>query len=102
MTFLLQRSVGEPGPIVSLGRTTESDLALDLVTISSPHLRFHRRGSGWTVTDCGSHNGSACDETQLEPRAPHPLQSGSVLHLAASHLSLRFLSPAALVAALRG
>ena len=66
-TFLLEHDSG------TVGRSTESDVFLDDVTVSRKHATFERRGSSeWFVRDAGSLNGTyvngeQVDETKLAP-----------------------------------
>ncbi|HEX2075953.1 MAG TPA: FHA domain-containing protein [Geodermatophilus sp.] len=50
--FLLDRDV------TTAGRHPDSDIFLDDVTVSRRHVEFHREGSGFSVHDVGSLNGT--------------------------------------------
>jgi pSer/pThr/pTyr-binding forkhead associated (FHA) protein len=66
-TFLLEQDSS------TVGRSTESDVFLDDITVSRKHATFERRGAGeWFVRDGGSLNGTyvngeQVDETKLAP-----------------------------------
>ena len=45
-------------PTTSAGRHPDSDIFLDDVTVSRRHVEFHREGSGFSVRDVGSLNGT--------------------------------------------
>lgn len=97
VAFLLPR-VGH-GEDVSVGRTTESDLCIRLVTMSTHHARFRRAGQGWTLTDLGSTNGTFVDGERLRPQEERPLSEGARVTFA-EHLTLQLLGPARLRAEL--
>lgn len=96
VAFLLRRETGAPAESISLGRRTDADLAVDLVTISKRHVHFERRGAGWVVVDAGSSNGSSYAGETLVPGRPRALETGEIVRLA-QHLSLEFLEPDALL-----
>jgi hypothetical protein len=66
---------------IGIGRTRNVDITIPSVQISKYHAFFSvdERGAGYALTDVGSKNGTLVDGGRLEPRAPHPLRSGSVV-----------------------
>lgn len=95
--LLLPRRGGEE---VALGRTTETDLTVNLVTISKLHLRFKRSPAGtWSVSETGSVNGSSLGGTPLRAGEEHTLREGDRICLA-QHLTLLYLTSSRLSAAL--
>lgn len=53
--------------------------------VSSNHCRLHRSGSGWTVTDLGSTNGTYVGQGSdpIVPGSPVDLEPGTPIHLGA-------------------
>lgn len=86
---------------VTLGRTEDSDISINLVTVSKQHVHFQPAPDGWTVVEAGSSNGTCLEGVTLEAGAPAALRDQNVLRVS-QHLSLRYLEPASLVAALSG
>lgn len=50
----------------TVGRSTESDVFLDDVTVSRKHATFERRGGEWFVRDGGSLNGTYVNGEQVD------------------------------------
>ncbi len=48
------------------GRHPAVDIFLDDVTVSRKHAEFHRRGTGFSVVDLGSLNGTFCDGARID------------------------------------
>jgi pSer/pThr/pTyr-binding forkhead associated (FHA) protein len=69
------------GQTVRLGRDPANEIVLRDQTVSRNHVRFDRRGSGWTVTDLGSLNGSHVNGQRLEPNVETPLAPGALLQV---------------------
>ncbi len=59
-TFLLQAEV------TTAGRSTESDVFLDDVTVSRKHAEVRRRDDGWYVHDLGSMNGTYVNRERVD------------------------------------
>ena len=70
--FLLDQDV------TSAGRHPDSDIFLDDVTVSRRHAEFRREGSGYTVHDVGSLNGTYVNRERIEEA---PLNHGDVLQV---------------------
>jgi hypothetical protein len=58
--FLLDKDM------TTAGRHPESDIFLDDVTVSRRHAEFHRDGTGFTVRDVGSLNGTYLNRERIE------------------------------------
>ncbi len=52
--------------VVGAGRHPESEIFLDDVTVSRRHAEFRRSGSGFTVTDVGSLNGTYVNRDRID------------------------------------
>lgn len=52
--------------VVSVGRSAESDVFLDDVTVSRRHAEFHRSADGWRLVDVGSLNGTYVNRDRVE------------------------------------
>lgn len=84
---------------LTLGRE-DCDLVINDGTLSSRHLLFMKvEGTGWTVRDAGSRNGSWLDDVKLPPGMPYPLRNGA--RLKAGQVHLTFYEPAGLFSRLR-
>lgn len=72
---------------VTLGRNPSCDIVINDGTISMMHLVFIRAGTGWTVQDAGSRNGSSMGGAALESGKPLALTSGARLQAGSVHFS---------------
>jgi len=70
--FLLDKDV------TTAGRHPESDIFLDDVTVSRRHAEFHRAGTGFTVSDVGSLNGTYLNRERIETA---PLSGGDEVQI---------------------
>ncbi len=70
--FLLDQDV------TTAGRHPDSDIFLDDVTVSRRHAEFRREGSGYTVHDVGSLNGTYVNR---EPIDAAPLSGGDEVQI---------------------
>ena len=70
--FLLDQDV------TTAGRHPDSDIFLDDVTVSRRHAEFRREGSGYTVHDVGSLNGTYVNR---EPIDATPLSGGDEVQI---------------------
>ena len=52
--------------------------------ISRIHCKIQKSGSGYTITDLQSANGTYVNKVRLQPNQPYPLKSGDTLRLANS------------------
>jgi len=94
MEILIQRGAGEGRSIalcaarVTVGRTSESDIALqgDWL-VSRRHCEIVRRGSIWSLVDVGSKNGTFVNGRPIT--APVVLKAGDSIRLGNSELLVR-------------
>lgn len=54
--------------LVTVGRSPESDVFLDDVTVSRHHATFRRSAEGWSVSDAGSLNGTYVNRKRVDDR----------------------------------
>jgi pSer/pThr/pTyr-binding forkhead associated (FHA) protein len=57
---------GPEGTVVTVGRSPESDLFLDDVTVSRKHAEFRHGSTGWSVCDVGSLNGTYVNRERID------------------------------------
>ena len=86
--FLLDQDV------TTAGRHPDSDIFLDDVTVSRRHAEFRREGSGYTVHDVGSLNGTYVNRERIEAT---PLSGGDEVQI--GKFRLVYLTAAARVGA---
>jgi pSer/pThr/pTyr-binding forkhead associated (FHA) protein len=70
--FLLDQDV------TTAGRHPDSDIFLDDVTVSRRHAEFRREGSGYTVHDVGSLNGTYVNRERVDAA---PLSGGDEVQI---------------------
>lgn len=81
----------EDRPQLVLGRDPACDLVINDGTLSARHLILTRDGTGWTVQDAGSSNGSRLQGTALVAHRPHPLVEGA--RIEAAQVILSYCTP---------
>jgi len=59
-------------PIIAIGRSPDSDIFLDDVTVSRRHAELRRGAPGWSVRDTGSLNGTYVNRRRVEDRTLQP------------------------------
>ena len=64
--------------LISVGRTPESDIFLDDVTVSRRHAEFRHGAQGWSLRDAGSLNGTYVNRSRVDDRA---LQGGDEVQI---------------------
>jgi pSer/pThr/pTyr-binding forkhead associated (FHA) protein len=69
--------------IVSVGRSPESEIFLDDVTVSRSHAVIERKVSGFSLTDLGSLNGTYINNQSLKTS---PLKCGDEIQIGKFHL----------------
>jgi pSer/pThr/pTyr-binding forkhead associated (FHA) protein len=69
-----------PGP-VTIGRTSDNDLAIPEYTISTRHCLLALVDGEYRLTDLGATNGTFVNDLPLTPRKPCRLQGGETLRL---------------------
>jgi hypothetical protein len=78
------------GPI-SVGRTSENDIAIPEYSVSKRHCIIARVDGEYRLTDMGSTNGTIVDGTPLLPQKPRRLKGGETISL--GRLMLVFYFP---------
>lgn len=68
---------------VSVGRSPESEIFLDDVTVSRSHALIERTGAGFLLTDLGSLNGTYINNQSLKST---PLKCGDEIQIGKFHL----------------
>jgi pSer/pThr/pTyr-binding forkhead associated (FHA) protein len=83
-TAAIERTVDVDGdrPELNLGRQAGADIELPFNTVSARHARVRQEGSGWSVADVGSANGTFLDGQRLRVEEPRPLRPGQTVRLA--------------------
>jgi pSer/pThr/pTyr-binding forkhead associated (FHA) protein len=69
-----------PGP-VSIGRTSDNDLAIPEYTISTHHCLLALVDGEYRITDMGATNGTHVNEVLLVPRKPCRLKGGEIVRM---------------------
>ena len=54
--------------VMTVGRTPESDIFLDDVTVSRRHAEFRHGAEGWSLRDAGSLNGTYVNRSRVDDR----------------------------------
>ncbi|HFC12904.1 MAG TPA: FHA domain-containing protein [Anaerolineae bacterium] len=68
-------------PSLTIGRTPDNDVQLDLEKISRHHARIDQTPDGYSVTDLGSTNGTMLDANRLLEGVPQSWESGQTLRI---------------------
>lgn len=79
-----------PGP-VSIGRTSDNDLAIPEYTVSTHHCLLALVDGECRLTDMGATNGTLVNSVRLTPRKPCRLQGGEIVCM--GRLNLLFHLP---------
>src|SRR5262249_61352397 len=86
---------------VTVGRSAECDVVIDLSSVSTKHASIRRNAGGdWSLRDLGSTNGTFLEGERLERNTQVPLPSGSVVRFG-PEVKLTFLHADAMEAFLR-
>ena len=64
--------------LVTVGRSPDSEVFLDDVTVSRRHAEFRRGSSGWSIRDAGSLNGTYVNRKRVED---HQLNGGDEVQI---------------------
>jgi hypothetical protein len=76
--------------MITIGRTRNNDVVISDIMISKFHAFFRHDGSGWSIADAGSQNGTRLSDRILPPKgAGERVRSGDLIHFA--QLAFRFL-----------
>lgn len=70
--------VARDGQVISVGRSPESSIFLDDVTVSRKHANFSRNQGLWQITDTGSLNGTYVNRDRVSSSA---LKNGDELQI---------------------
>ena len=74
--------VGQSFPLkgerMRIGRSPDAEIFLDDVTVSRDHAQLVRRGTGWSLDDSGSLNGTYVNRRRIES---HRLEDGDELQV---------------------
>ena len=87
--------------LISIGRSSNNDIRINVDSVSKVHGYFVAKDGGWVFTDHGSTNGSKLDQKVLAANHEYPLSHGQQLRLGINAL-FEFLSPETLYRVLRG
>ena len=78
--FSVGRGAFEKETPMILGRSDKvADIVVPDDSVSKRHCLFERKPDGWTITDCGSTNGTMIGEIELAPNKPFVLKGGESL-----------------------
>lgn len=79
---------------VTIGRSSDNDIALNAEGISRRHARLERTAAGWRILDLGSTNGTLLDNAKLLPDIPEPWEASQVLRVGPFFLRLQLAETA--------
>ncbi|MEL6195463.1 MAG: FHA domain-containing protein [Myxococcota bacterium] len=93
--FLVKREGSDGTSMITVGRASNMDIVLGSSSVSKLHAYFQRRldGSGWTIADADSSNGTVLNQRRLESKRVEAIKSGDVLVFAKTFWA-EFLEPA--------
>jgi hypothetical protein len=96
LEFLRKTDRNPFSAMIIVGRAGNSDVCIQHTTVSKVHayLRQGQSGSGWTIADYGSTNGTFLNGQRLK-REPVPLPDGATVDFG-HEIRARFFSPEAL------
>jgi hypothetical protein len=78
--FSVGRGAFEKETPMILGRSDKvADIVIPDDSVSKRHCLFERTPGGWTITDCGSTNGTTIGEVKLAPNKAFVLKGGETL-----------------------
>jgi phage tail-like protein len=78
----------QPG-VLTIGRTPENDLPLNLPLVSKRHAELNITEQGVLVTDLGSQYGTFVAGNKLIPNQPYPLIKGALLQIGPFKITFR-------------
>jgi ABC-type multidrug transport system ATPase subunit len=73
----------------AIGRAADNDLVLADALVSRHHAKLESSGNEYRLVDLGSANGTRVNDTEVEPRVPHPLAQGDTIRIGTFTLTLR-------------
>jgi hypothetical protein len=77
---------------ISVGRTPNNDIVIDVNSVSKCHAFIQARGKTYTIADAGSRNGTQVNGVLVQRHSAVELRSGDVLVLSGK-VSATFLDP---------
>ena len=98
--LIISRSGQEPRsypldrPSLTIGRTQDNDIVLNVSGVSRNHAKIEKAGNGFQVTDLNSTNGSFIDDQKLLPGVAEPWEPGRQLRIGSYFLTWRRASGA--------
>jgi pSer/pThr/pTyr-binding forkhead associated (FHA) protein len=78
--------------VITAGRSVDSDIFLDDVTVSRAHAEFRRSGDSFAIVDLGSLNGTYVNGERVDQAR---LRGGDTVQIGRFHLVLRMSGPPA-------
>jgi predicted component of type VI protein secretion system len=78
--------------VITAGRSVDSDIFLDDVTVSRAHAEFRRAGDAFAIVDLGSLNGTYVNGERVDEAR---LRGGDAIQIGRFHLVLRVSEPPA-------
>jgi pSer/pThr/pTyr-binding forkhead associated (FHA) protein len=75
-------------PEVVIGRDPDATISISEGTVSWRHAKLEPRGTGWSVTDLGSTNGTSVNGRVLEANREQPLEPGAEVRV--GEVTMRF------------
>lgn len=78
--------------VITAGRSVDSDIFLDDVTVSRAHAEFRRSGDSFAIVDLGSLNGTYVNGERVDQAR---LRGGDTVQIGRFHLVLRMSGPQA-------
>lgn len=77
--------------MITVGRTLNNDVVVDIASVSKFHAYFRNEGDGvYSLTDAGSMNGTFIEGRRLEPHEKVVLEDSTIIHVSPD-ARLRFL-----------
>jgi hypothetical protein len=74
---------------MTVGRAPESGLRLDHDSVSREHAVVRRAQASWTISDCGSRNGTLLNGTRIPMYVDCPLRDGDRVEFGAVPISVK-------------
>jgi len=78
-----------PGPVVSIGKGSQNEVAIEDDSVSTVHARLEYEGGHWRITDLDSTNGTFVEGVRLASGVPTPLFYGHSVRLGGVRMQFR-------------
>ena len=75
--YAIRKKELNEGVLITVGRTSESDIPLNDYAISKQHAAFVKKANRYFITDLGSTNGVMVNDKKVSPKEFAPLQTRS-------------------------